>query len=197
VTASSSNPARTRALDAMVLVYALLEGHPASAACEQMIRERKGWFTTSMTLLEVKAVLTKVYGVEATEVTQKLTQVVSGPLAVLPVDAALVLAAMSTADRLRLDLTDAVLLETALAQQATNLATDDGRLADSCRKLGLAPEEPFGDELRGEVAAWESAHLPAKGLPRVLGRIERWLVERDEVLAQDFRSQTGGNSHLP
>ena len=78
-----------------------------------------------------------------------------------------------------------------------NLATDDSRLADSCRKLGLAPEKPFGDELRGEVAAWESAHLPAKGLPRVLGRIERWLGERDEVLAQDFRSQTGGNSHLP
>jgi predicted nucleic acid-binding protein len=58
----------------MVLVYALLDGHPASAACERLIREQAGWFTTSMTLLEVKAVLTKVYGVEATQATEKLTQ---------------------------------------------------------------------------------------------------------------------------
>ena len=197
MTGFSSNSRRAHAVDAMVLVYALLEGHPASATCERMLREREGWFTTSLTLLEVKAVLTKVYGVEPTEVTQKLTQIVSGPLVVLPVDAGMALLAMATADRLQLDLTDAVLLETALAQQAMILATDDGRLADACRELGLAPEKPFGDELRGEVADWESAHLPAKGLPRVLGRITGWLEERDELLARDFRSQTGGNSHLP
>jgi hypothetical protein len=116
---------------------------------------------------------------------------------VLPVEASVALAAMATADHLQLDLTDAVLLETALTQQATNLATDDGRLAASCRKLGITPEEPFGDELRREVAKWESAHLPAKGLARVLARIECWLEHRDVALAQAFHSQTGGYSHLP
>jgi len=181
----------------MVLVYALLEGHPASAVCERVIRDRTGWFTTALTLLEVKAVLTKVYGVEATLATQKLMQIASGPLAVLPVELPVVLAALATADAMELDLTDAVLLETTLAQQASHLATDDARLAESCKRLGITPEEPFGNALRLEVAAWESAHLPAKGLPRVLGRVHRWLEQKDADLAQSFRSQTGGTSHLP
>jgi len=44
-----------------MLVYSLLEGHPASAACEQFIRGRTGWFTTPLTLLEAKTVPVKVY----------------------------------------------------------------------------------------------------------------------------------------
>jgi len=186
-----------RALDAMVLVYALLEGHPASAVCERVIRERSGWFTTALTLLEVKAVLTKVYGVEASRATQKLTRIASGPLVILPAELPVVLAAMATADDLELDLTDAVLLEMTLGQQAPHLATDDAHLAEACRRLGITPEEPLDNALRQEVAAWESAHLPAKGLPRVLDRIYRWLAQRDADLAQSFRSQTGGTSHLP
>jgi predicted nucleic acid-binding protein len=181
----------------MVLVYALLEGHPASAVCERMIRERTGWFTTAMTLLEAKAVLTKVYGVQPTQSTEKLIQVASGPLVVLSVEAPMVITAMATADAMQVDLTDAVLLEAALAQQVTCLATEDRQLAESCRQLGITPEEPFDDELRREVAAWEAAHLPVKGLPRVLERIQRWLDQRDAALAQGFHSQTGRNSHLP
>lgn len=92
---SFSNPHPERALDAMVLVYALLEGHPASAACEQLIRQRSGWFATAMTLLEAKAVLTKVYGVEPARGTEKLTQAASGPLLILPVDASIATAAMA------------------------------------------------------------------------------------------------------
>jgi hypothetical protein len=61
---SSSNPRLERGLDATLLVYSLLENHPASAICEQFIRTHTGWFTTILTLLEVKAILTKVYGVD-------------------------------------------------------------------------------------------------------------------------------------
>lgn len=61
---SSSSPSPVRALDAMLITYSLLDGHPASAACEEHIRSHAGWLTTSFTLLEVKAILTKVYQVE-------------------------------------------------------------------------------------------------------------------------------------
>lgn len=62
---SFSSPLVERGLDAMIIVYSLLDQHPASIPCEQFIRSHSGWFTTALTVLEVKAVLTKVYGVDA------------------------------------------------------------------------------------------------------------------------------------
>jgi hypothetical protein len=39
---SSSNPSDERGLDAMLIVYSLLEAHPASTTCERFIRSHKG-----------------------------------------------------------------------------------------------------------------------------------------------------------
>jgi hypothetical protein len=150
-----------------------------------------------MTLLETKAVLTKVYGAEPAQTTQKLLQVATGPLLVLPVDAAIVAAAMGRADELRVDLAGAVLLESAMTRGVARIATEDTRLAEASRRLGITPEQPFEEGLRQEIAIWESVHLPAKGLPRILERIHRWLKQQDSSVAQRFRSQPGGNSHLP
>jgi hypothetical protein len=58
---SSSNPPSEWGLDAMLMVYSILDAHPASTACEQFIRTHSGWFTTTLTLFEAKAILTKVY----------------------------------------------------------------------------------------------------------------------------------------
>jgi hypothetical protein len=71
------------------------------------------------------------------------------------------------------------------------------RLAQACERYGIKAEHPFDDALRAEVAAWEVSHLPDKGLPRVLGRIQQWLARCDPSLADSFRSQTGAGSHLP
>ncbi|MYA98149.1 hypothetical protein F4X90_00500 [Candidatus Poribacteria bacterium] len=48
-----------RGLDAMLIVYSLLDDHPASTACESFIRDHTNWFTTALTLFEAKAILTK------------------------------------------------------------------------------------------------------------------------------------------
>jgi hypothetical protein len=61
----SSSPIFERGLDTMLVVYSSLTKHPAATDCEQFIRSRTGWFTTSLSLLEAKAILTKVYGVDA------------------------------------------------------------------------------------------------------------------------------------
>ncbi len=194
---SSSNPRLERGLDAMLLVYSLLESHPASAICEQFIRTHTGWFTTTLTLLEFKAILTKVYSVDGLLTTQKLAQLATGPLAILSIDVAVVLAAMSTADTLGIDLTDAILLQTVQKQGVTRLATDDSKLIQACRQLGIVPENPIDTALRQQMAAWEAANLPTKGLPRLLYQIYQWLGRSYPHAAQEFWSRTGGGSHVP
>jgi predicted nucleic acid-binding protein len=186
-----------RGLDAMLIVYSLIDGHPASTVCEQFIRNQTGWFTTTFTLFEVKGILTKVYGVDAIYSSQLLAQLTSGPIIVRAVDLTTALAAISTADTHGIDLTDALLLQTAQKQGVSRLATDDGKLIKVCHKLGITPENPIDSAIRQQIATWETANLPVKGLPRVLRQIHQWLSQHDPQTAQDFWSQTGGGSHLP
>lgn len=165
---SSSNPPNERGLDAMLIVYSLLSNHPASTTCEQFIRTHSGWFTTTLTLLEAKAILTKVYAVDAALASHKLAQYAAGPIVVAAVDPPTALSAMHNADVLGIDLTDAILLHTVQARGALWLATDDTKLAHVCRRVGVTPATPIDAALRQQMTAREGAHLPAKGLPRVL-----------------------------
>jgi predicted nucleic acid-binding protein len=181
----------------MLIVYSLLNGHPASTLCEQFIRERTGWFTTGLTLLEARAVLVKVYAVDPGLASRKTGQFAAGPILVVPVDQAATLGAMNSADKYGIDLTDALLLHTSQAQKAMALATDDGKLAQACEQLGITPENPIDPALRQQITAWEATNLPAKGLPRLLYQIHQWLNRTNPKTAEDFWSQTGQGSHLP
>jgi predicted nucleic acid-binding protein len=181
----------------MLLTYSLLHGHPASLPCEQFLRAHGGWFTSTLTLLEAKAVLTKVYGVDPASASQKLQQFASGPLVCLELDTPAVLNTLTLADSLNLDHTDAALLHLVRQHQARWLATEDQSLARVCTALGITVLSPFDAALRQLVAAWESAHLPPKGLPRVLRRVHGWLAQSHPTAAPDFWSHTGGGSHLP
>src|SRR2546422_11696113 len=95
----SSDTQVERGLDAMLIVYSLLNGHPATPLCEQFIRERTGWFTTGLTLLEARAVLAKVYAVDPGLASRKIGQFASGPILVVPTGQAVTLAAMNSADK--------------------------------------------------------------------------------------------------
>jgi predicted nucleic acid-binding protein len=194
---SSTSPALERGLDTMLLVYSLLQGHPASAPCEQFLRSRSGWFLPVSTLFESKAVLTKVYSVAAADATQKLEQVAQTALSVVPVEEAVARAALHAADSLGVDLNDAVLLQSAKAIGAGWVATDDARVAQVCPQLGLTPESPIDSALRQQIVAWEAQHLSPRGLPRILRRVHDWLTASHSQAAQDFWTQTGGASHLP
>src|SRR5947207_12546721 len=119
---SSSSPPLPYGLDTMVLVYSLLQGHPALTACEQLLRAHSGWFTLPWVLFEAKAVLGRVYGEDPVVVTQKLGQVVAGPLAVINFDPADVPTVLRLADTHALDRTDAVLLHVAQTNGASYLA---------------------------------------------------------------------------
>jgi predicted nucleic acid-binding protein len=181
----------------MVLVCSLLQGHPAMGACERFLRAHSGWFTSPWVLFEAKAVLTKVYGESAPAATQKLAQVAGGPIALVDMDPADVAAILQLADTHARDQTDAVLLHLTQHSRAPYLATDDARLAQVCAKVGITVLSPMDAVLRQAVGAWESAHLPPKGLPRVLRRVHQWLNQTNAQTAQDFWSNTGSGSHLP
>jgi predicted nucleic acid-binding protein len=181
----------------MVLVYSLLRGHPAETPCEQLLRTQTGWFTSPLVLFEAKGVLTKVYGEDPAVVTQRLAQVAAGPVILLDLDPAELPTVLQLADAQTLDLTDAVLLHLAQRTGARFLATDDHRLAAACPQLGITPLLPLDAVQRQAVGVWEAAHLPPKGLPRVLRRVHQWLSQSHPQAAQDFWSQTGAGSHLP
>jgi predicted nucleic acid-binding protein len=55
ISSISVSPPLERALDTMVLVHTLLQGHPALTACEQLLRAHSGWFTSPLVLFEAKA----------------------------------------------------------------------------------------------------------------------------------------------
>ena len=135
-----------RGLDAMIIVYSLLNEHPASEICEQFIRNHTGWFTTTFTLFEAKSILTKIYAVDSNLASQKLTQLTEGPIAVISVDLIITLTSMNIADDLKIDLTDAVLLQTALTQKASYLVTDDDKLTKACQMVGITSENPISSE---------------------------------------------------
>ena len=62
---SSSSPPTECGLDTMILVFSLLQGHPANLPCEQLLRSEPAWFTSPLVIMEAKNILTKAYGVDA------------------------------------------------------------------------------------------------------------------------------------
>jgi predicted nucleic acid-binding protein len=194
---SSSSPSLERGLDTMILVYSLLQGHPAALPCEHFLRSHSGWFTSPLILLEARNILTKVYGVDGGAVTASLLQFAGSPVVVLDLNLVTVTSALHLADTQGLDLTDAVLLYLTNLHGARYLATEDQRLAQACQPLGITPLSPLDAVLHQQVAAWEAAHLAPKGLARILRRVHDWLSQNHPQAAQDFWSQTSGGSHLP
>ncbi len=100
-------------------------------------------------------------------------------------------------DAAPIDLADAVLLQSCRMHGTTIVCTDDAKLSQMCVRLGLIAETPIPSALRQQIAAWESANLPSKGLARLLYHVRTWLDRQDQGVAQEFWNQTGAGSHLP
>ena len=149
-----------RGLDAMLIVYSLLDDHPASAACESFIRDHTNWFTTALTLFEARAILTKVYAVDTNLTSQQLSQFSAGPIEIIEVDLSITLAGMQIADTLEIDITDAVLVQATRTRNANILATDDHKLIQACHQVDIAVENPIDVSLRRQMASWEAENLP-------------------------------------
>ena len=87
-------------------------------------------------------------------------------------------------------------VESCRQRGVTVLATDDSQLAIACATMGIHVENPVTPAVRAEMTKWENQHLPAKGLPRILLRIHRWVEQHDAALARDLHSATQALSRL-
>jgi predicted nucleic acid-binding protein len=115
----------------------VITGHPARAACHNLLLAQSGWFTSPLVLIEAKAILTKVYSVDASAATTKLAQFSNVPITFADLDAAGVHAAFQLADVHDLNTTDAVLLQLAVSTGARNIATADQHFAKVCCQFGI------------------------------------------------------------
>ena len=141
----SSSVSLERGLDTMIVVYSLLQDHPAAVPCTNLLCSFSGWFTTPLAMFfEAKNILTKVYGIDPAETTRKLQQFAAGPVAVIPIDEATADSAFQLADSHNLDLTDSVLLTLARKFGSVFLATDDQRLMQACGRTGHPTSKPAG-----------------------------------------------------
>lgn len=184
-----------KAIDSNLLVYASLAEHPAVTACEEYIGECPEWLTNVLNLLELRRVLVAVYGVSESDADAKLIDF-RDALVVEGLTGTLAAAALALRQSCGIDFNDAVLLECCRQRGVTVLATDDSQLAVACTAMGIRVENPVTAALRREMASWENQNLPAKGLPRILLRIHRWMEQRDATLAAEFYSVTQSLSRL-
>lgn len=184
-----------KAIDSNLLVYASLANHPAMTACEQYVAGYPVWLTSIANLVELWRVLVGVYGISNPDADAKFTDMCNA-LIVDDLTSAVATAALGLRQSHTIDFNDAVLLETARRRGVTVLATDDARLATACAALGLTVENPVTPLLRAQMTHWEQQNLPAKGLPRVLLRVHRWIEQHDPSLAQVFHAATQALSRL-
>ena len=184
-----------KAIDSNLLIYASLADHPATNACEQYIRESPEWFTSIVNLLELRRVLVAVYGASENDADAKFIDF-RDALIVDDLSTSVATAALALRQSCSIDFNDAVLLECCRRRGVTILATDDSQLATACGTMGIQAENPVTPALRVEMADWENRNLPAKGLPRILLRVHRWIEQRDPALAGEFHSATRSLSRL-
>ena len=63
-----------------LLIYGILADHPASAVCQEFIEASDRLLASSITLIELFFVTTRIYGIEPITVLAKVNQLIASPL---------------------------------------------------------------------------------------------------------------------
>lgn len=182
-------------VDTPLLVYRALDGHPARSLVQEELRAGE-WGSSVLVLFEVFQVLTREYAVSRSAAGAEVALLARSPISWAGLQAQATAEVAAVAEREGLASTDAVLLHLAERDRGV-LVTQDARLLRAAQARGVAARNPIRKELAAEIAAWESAHLPEKGLARLLGAVLKWLRGQDPVLAERFQEATGNLSRLP
>ena len=180
-----------------LLIYGILADHPASAVCQEFIEASDRLLASSITLIELFFVTTRIYGIEPITVLAKVNQLIASPLAIIDTDADTVVAALALCVENEIDTNDAVQIQMCLDLGIPSLATDDSRLIDLCKRLEIEARNPITPELKQAMAIWEKTNLPQKGLPRILRQIYDWIEARNHALAGGFRNATRNLTRMP
>ena len=145
-------------LDSNILIYSILEGHPASNACEQLIlsgEDKFFWTTSPITFYETFHVLVKIYNQPAIKVLEKIDQIMKLPINIISLNSQLTFSSLEKCMRHSIDTNDSLLLEIAIHQGISIIATDDKKLIDICKQYGIICENPITEEIRKKMSEWE------------------------------------------
>lgn len=189
-----------RLIDTNVLVYALIDNHPASSVCEMFIREQQDqhqFYTTTLTPFEVFHVLWKIYDLNIHQVLERVMLVLNSPLSFIQISERATRIAFKKRVEYQLETNDALLLAVALVHDIPSLVSDDIKLLNACEQEGLMALSPINDHIRAEISQWEKENLPEKGISRILTRIYSWLQEEENQVAQMFKIATNNLTQFP
>jgi len=187
-----------KGLDANIIVYSLLDGHPASEPCDAYIKDsRHKFYTTSLTPFEVYFALHRVYGVPRPSAASKALSLLDAPLTIVDVRSSHLHAAITRCETKGLEANDSLLIEMCLSLEIPSLASDDRRLLKACEEQGIHPECPIGEDQRRRMQVWEKTKLAQAGAPRPLARVHSWMRERNPQLAESFLEASGNLRHIP
>ena len=154
-------------IDSNIIIYSLLKGHPASDRCEELIREgflKIVWVTSPVTFFEIFSVMKKGYGIDGKEVLSRLKTLLETPLYIPPLTKEYMESTLTESEETGIDINDAVLVEIAKREGISTIITDDEKLKEICKEIGITVESPIDDIIRNEISEWEKENLPEKGI---------------------------------
>ncbi len=186
-------------LDSNILIYSLLEDHPASDVCEAVIlscENKFEWVTSPITFIETYYVLINVYGQEASQILQKIRKISKTPIIIITLDKNLVLSSLEKALIHQIDTNDSILLQIGIDLGISIIATDDKKLIETCNNYGIICENPITEDIREEMRIWEQKNLPEKGIRRIYFDIYKWLYKKNAKLADEFKVKTKNFTRL-
>ncbi|MGQ9722589.1 MAG: type II toxin-antitoxin system VapC family toxin [Candidatus Jordarchaeum sp.] len=187
-------------IDTNILVYALVEGHPATSACEEFIRrvgEKKLLVTTPLTPFGIYYVLWRIYGLCRNKACEQAVLLFDSPIELIHITEEDVCVALRKVVEHSIEANDALLLVSCLQHSISSLASDDTRLLKACQKEGVHTEEPIDTKISQKMEMWEKDKLPEKGAQRMLLRVYNWLLDTDPKVADEFKQATGDMERLP
>ncbi len=187
-----------KALDTNIIVYSLLEDHPASQVCDALIRSgRYDFHTTPLTPFEVYFALRRAYSIPKEEASEKALSLFDSPLTFAEIGTEDARTALKRCVAHDLDANDSLLIQACLRSNIPSLTTDDKRLLKASEENGILPQTPIEEEHRKKMRQWEADNLPPSGLPRLLRSIHSWLEDTNTEIAREFLDATKGLRGLP
>jgi predicted nucleic acid-binding protein len=181
-------------LDSNILIYSLLEGHPASEPCERLIRSSENkftWLTSPVTFYETFHVLVRIYGQEPSQVLKKIQEAIELPIEIKPLDIQITSMSLEKSIEHSIEINDSILLVIGIIWGIPIIATDDTRLIKACEQYGIICENPITEPIRETMREWERKNLPEKGLGRIYLKVYEWINKKNGELAEEFKQDTG------
>jgi len=187
-------------IDTNLLIYALIEDHPASSVCEAFIRKENRYrklYTTVLTPFEVFHVLWRIYGLKREQAMEKALSLFNSPLSFIPITEEVAQISLEKIVEYKIDSNDALLLTSSILYDIPSLASDDRKLLKASNEEGIHTQSPINEKLRRDMNEWEKEKLASKGIPRILQRIYKWLLDIDNEIAEEFKKATNNLKQLP